>query len=281
MITVGPLALNAVMLLVVLMRWGCQLLLGSFPSYLSKLIMAWGLWTVLDPLAVFVVDAILGRLYYTPDKPTADCAKLYWLFLRAEGSGIPGALITILLYAILFIISSTTLYLYCVRIHSEGWLLDMLQRIQNDESAFFIPFDLEISNQELSYIVKKAEQWRGINGERRKVVVYDYVWKGHAKKSSSDFRHQDEIMKSAGNPGGNTVHVVIYTVHLRGFQEVYRHFLRLPSGAIVEAFGDISGIHFIYNEVSTVIQEHGSEMDNAPGASSEIKLREKKKNTAK
>lgn len=59
-IVVGPLTLNTVMLLMVLTRWACQLLFGSFPSFLSKLIMAWGLWTVLDPLAVFVVDTFLG-----------------------------------------------------------------------------------------------------------------------------------------------------------------------------------------------------------------------------
>lgn len=34
---------------------------------------------------------------------------------------------------------------------------------------FFVPYDLEISNQELSYIVKRSEQWRGVHGERRKV----------------------------------------------------------------------------------------------------------------
>ena len=39
-----------------------------------------------------------------------------------------------------------------------------------------MPFDLELSNHELSYISKKAEQWRGEEGERRKVAVYDYVW---------------------------------------------------------------------------------------------------------
>ncbi|KAF7248570.1 NADH peroxidase [Varanus komodoensis] len=179
-IMVGPLTLNVMMLLLVLMRWGCQLLFGSFPSCMSKLIMAWGLWTVLDPMAVFAVDALLGRLHYTPDKPIADCAKLYWLFLRMEESGIPGVLITVLLYTLLFFISSTILFLYCVRIHNDGWLLDMLQRIQNAEATFFVPFDLEISNQELSYIVKKAEQWRGINGERRKTnpEAHYCVWWG-------------------------------------------------------------------------------------------------------
>ncbi|KAL7984511.1 hypothetical protein Chor_003081, partial [Crotalus horridus] len=149
MVVVGPLTLNTGMLLLILMRWGCQLLFDSFPTYLSKLIMAWGFWTVLDPLAVFVVDAFLGRLYYTADNPTADCAKLYWLFLRTEQTGIPGALITAL--------------------YNESWLLDFLQRIQGDETSFFVPRDLEISIQELSYLVKKAEQWRGIGGERRKV----------------------------------------------------------------------------------------------------------------
>ncbi|XP_077788753.1 uncharacterized protein LOC114601374 [Podarcis muralis] len=280
MIVVGPLTLNTVMLLMVLMRWGCQLLFGSFPSYLSKLIIAWGLWTMLDPLAVFLVDAFLGRLHYAPGKPIADCAKMYWLFLRIEESGILGILITLLLYTMLFLISSTSLYLYLMRMHNEGWLLDIFKRIQSDEATLFVPFDLEISNQELSYIVKKAEQWRGINGEKRKVIVCDYIWKDHANKSgvsSTGLQLPNEILKSIGSSGGVTVHVSIYTVHLGGFQELYRHFLRLPSGAIVEAFGDISGINFIRNEGGAFVQEHISETDNALGISSENKLRERRK----
>lgn len=55
------------------------------------------------------------------------------------------------------------------RLYNESWLLDLLQRIRGDETSFFVPCDLEISLQELSYLVKKAEQWRGIGGERRKV----------------------------------------------------------------------------------------------------------------
>uniref|UniRef100_K7FC06 Orofacial cleft 1 candidate gene 1 protein n=1 Tax=Pelodiscus sinensis TaxID=13735 RepID=K7FC06_PELSI len=168
-VVVGPLTLNAVMLLMVLIRWGCQQLFDSFPSFLSKFIMAMGLWTVLDPLAVFVVDVFLGRLTYRAEKPIADAAKLYWLFSRTEQSGIPGALITVVLYTILFIISSTVLFLYFLRLHNEGWLIDVFKRIHGEEATFFIPLDLEISTQELSYIMKKAEQWRGISGERRKV----------------------------------------------------------------------------------------------------------------
>lgn len=60
MVVVGPLTLNVVMFLLVLIRWGCQQIFGSLPSFTSKFIMAQGVWTVLNPLAVFAVDAILG-----------------------------------------------------------------------------------------------------------------------------------------------------------------------------------------------------------------------------
>lgn len=60
MVVVGPLTLNAVTFLLVLIRWGCQQIFGSLPSFTSKFIMAQGVWTVLDPLAVFAVDVVLG-----------------------------------------------------------------------------------------------------------------------------------------------------------------------------------------------------------------------------
>lgn len=60
MVVVGPLTLNAVTFLLVLIRCGCQQIFGSLPSFTSKLIMAQGVWTVLHPLAVLAVDAVLG-----------------------------------------------------------------------------------------------------------------------------------------------------------------------------------------------------------------------------
>ena len=37
-----------------------------------------------------------------------------------------------------------------------------------------------------------------------------------------------------------TTHTAIYTLHLDGLKELYRQFLRLPDGSIVEIFGDIA-----------------------------------------
>ena len=55
-------------------------------------------------------------------------------------------------------------------------MLDIYHRLHASEDSFFVPYDLEISNQEMAYICKKSEQWRGEEGERRKIAVYDYIW---------------------------------------------------------------------------------------------------------
>uniref|UniRef100_A0A8C0R0F0 Orofacial cleft 1 candidate gene 1 protein n=1 Tax=Canis lupus dingo TaxID=286419 RepID=A0A8C0R0F0_CANLU len=279
-VVVGPLGLNAVILPLVLIRWGCQLLFASCPDVLSKLIITMGLWTILDPLAVFIVDTVLGRLMHNGDTPIADAAKLYWVFVRTMESGVLGIMLTVLIYVLLFIISSLILYLYCLRLHSDSWILDAFQRIHSEEAMFFMPYDLEISNQELSYIVKRSEQWRGIHGERKKVAVCDYIWENHGVKSrisSCDLQQQNKISVSALGPGDVTSHVSICTVYPSGFQELYRHFLRLPSGAIVEVFGDISGLRFIPTEMVMAIQEQMSELDSIPEDSFDIKSREMKR----
>lgn len=55
------------------------------------------------------------RLTHDGDTPVADAAKLYWAFVRTMQSGIPGVILTVLIYILLFIISSLILYLYCLR----------------------------------------------------------------------------------------------------------------------------------------------------------------------
>ena len=66
--------------------------------------------------------------------------------------------------------------MYCFRLHNNGRLLDVYWRLHGKDQEFFIPYDLEMSNQELNYIVNKAEAWRGEEGERRKIAVFDYIW---------------------------------------------------------------------------------------------------------
>lgn len=55
-------------------------------------------------------------------------------------------------------------------------MLDVFQRLTAKEGHYFLPQDLEVSIEELSYIIKKAEQWRGLDGERRKVSSLKLCW---------------------------------------------------------------------------------------------------------
>lgn len=71
----------------------------------------------------------------------------------------------------LFIVWKIVKHSIIFRLHNDGRLLDIYHRLHSAEGAFFIPHDMEVSNQQLNYIVKKAEQWRGFNGERRKVSL--------------------------------------------------------------------------------------------------------------
>ncbi|XP_056594788.1 uncharacterized protein ofcc1 [Triplophysa dalaica] len=240
LVLLGPLTLSGVVLLLLLIRWGCQLAFGSPPSFLSKFIMAAAVWTALDPLAVFAVDAVLGRLSYSADYPLADAAKLYWHFYRTEQSGTAGIIITLFLYGVHFVLSVTILYIYILRLHNDGRLLDIYHRLHSAEGAFFIPHDMEVSNQQLNYIVKKAEQWRGFNGERRKVAVYDYIW----TEEEPDARLAQPVKGCE-----TSTHLSIYNLHLNGLRQHYRHFLRQPDGSIIEVMEKCDSPAFQRSEV--------------------------------
>lgn len=55
------------------------------------------------------------RLAYSPDAPVGDAAKLYWHFRRTGQSGFAGVVITLFLYAVLFLLSGTVLFIYLLR----------------------------------------------------------------------------------------------------------------------------------------------------------------------
>ncbi|XP_069007244.1 uncharacterized protein ofcc1 [Embiotoca jacksoni] len=278
MVVVGPLTLNAITFLLVLIRWGCQQIFGSLPSFTSKFIMAQGVWTVLDPLAVFAVDAILGRLAYSPDAPVGDAAKLYWHFYRADQSGAAGVIITLFLYAVLFLLSITILSIYLLRFHNDGRILDVFQRLTAKEGMYFLPHDLELSNQELSYILKKAEQWRGFNGERRKVAVSDYIWTAEDHLSGSAAPNHEAHTEGAPQPEGETsTHVAVYTLYLSGLKQRYRHFLRQPDGAITEVIGDMEGVDNAAGMVACPIQGSAHQREDKRSASASLQLRKRKK----
>ncbi|XP_077967584.1 uncharacterized protein LOC144421905 [Styela clava] len=250
-VVLGPLANIIVLLLFVLVSWLSQATMGTFPLLFSKFIMAYALWTTVDPIAILIVDSALGRYQFSASQPIGDAYKLYWHFLRIQGSGVIGVPLTVYLYVLLMFTSIVVLYLYFLKLHNNGRMLDIFHRLHGEEGIFFVPFDLEVSIQELGYIVKKAEQWRGADGERRKVTVYDYIWGEETEVGENETSVRKEI----------TTHVSIHTLHLDGLRELYRHFLRLPSGAIVEILGEL-GSAKLMPDVKTALLKRATSVEN-------------------
>lgn len=240
-VLLGPFGNIFTFILLIFSSWVIQKLLGAIPDIGSKFILAVGIQAFLDPFLILTVDCILKRyIDLGGDNPIADFAKLYFHYLRTEGSGLSGILITIFLYFFTCFTSGAILYMYFLRLHNNGRLLDIYLRLHGDEDIFFVPYDLEMSNHELNYISKKCEQWRGEEGERRKTAVYDYIWEEEEVEQTvwdEDGEERTEVMKGKKDV---TTHLAIHTLHLDGLRELYRHFLRLPDGAIVEVFGDMS-----------------------------------------
>ena len=113
-------------------------------------------------------------------EPIGDAFKLYWHFFRNyrndDVTFYVSVSMTVFLYCVIAFSTAALWYMFFVRLHNNGRLMDVYWRLHGSEEEFFLPYDLEVSNEELNYICRKSEQWRGEEGERRKVAVYDYVW---------------------------------------------------------------------------------------------------------
>ncbi|XP_072021333.1 uncharacterized protein [Amphiura filiformis] len=260
-VILGPLMNILILALLVGSCWACQKVLGSFPDLFCKFVIVYGLHTFLDPVLIAIVDAPLGRYdYEVGDEPVADAAKLYFHFERTHGTGLMGILLTVPIYFFLMFFSGVIFYMYFLRLHNNGRMLDIYHRLHAPEDDFFIPYDLEISNQELSHICKNSEQWRGEEGERRKVAVYDYIWQEDDQDEEGYMDDDGESINRGGGKTEVTTHVSIHTLHLDGLRELHRHFLRLPDGGIVEVFGEM-GVVGMDKDLKAALHQGASGME--------------------
>lgn len=214
-------------------------LTGHIPETVSRFVAFAGVAAVLDPLLILVAD--LASLNFGCDDPTlhpacvadftsaqcrcfeGDMFKLYYRFLRTEGSGVVGVTLTVFVYAVEMLLAGFLLYGFLVNLHLDGRMLDLYRRIHAPDSAFRQPLDLELSLAELGWVVDKARRWDMQDKVVRRVAVCEYVLTDPLDPS---FR---EV----------TNHLVIYNATLGGTRELFRHFLQLPDGTLVEVFGDL------------------------------------------
>jgi len=273
-VVLGPIMNILVFCLLVVLAWLIPKFMGILPDLGSKFILAYGIMTFLDPLLVCIVDSCLGRHEDQAIEPIADFAKLYWHFFKAQGDGLAGIFLPLFLYTFTSFFAAAILYMYFLRLHNNGRLLDVYWRLHGRDDQYFLPYDLEISNQELSYIVRKAEQWRGEEGARRKVAVYDYIWEEDEIDDESLWDEENRPdLEERRQRREITTHVSIHTVHLDGLRELHRHFLRLPDGAIVEVFGEMA-IPGMDKDVKMALEKGSRGIENIMGSQSRVKGRQ-------
>ena len=97
-------------------------------------------------------------------------------------------------------------------------MLDNVKRIHVEDSEFFVPDDNELALGNLANILSRAKRWRGPGGTVRKVTVNVFT-----VKDSDDAAFEQKM-----------THVAIHTVEVDGERTLFRHFLRLPNGSVVE-----------------------------------------------
>lgn len=248
LLVVGPFTNIIALIILILFTYFFQLLYDRFPNLFARLIMAFGIQTTLDPLWILLVDtAKLRYINLGADHPIGDAYRLFYHFSRYYSNGTVtlflGVSMTIFLYVVTIFCSCAILYMYFMRLHNNGRMLDIYWRLHEKESSFFSPYDLEMSNEELGYICRKAEQWRGQEGEQRKVNVYHYAWEEEEvteEEWASDVKKERKGKKEKKKAAETITHISIHTIHLDGLRELHRHFLRLHNGAIVEVFGEVT-----------------------------------------
>ncbi|XP_074656241.1 uncharacterized protein LOC141909627 [Tubulanus polymorphus] len=261
-VILGCLGNIIVFCLLICISYACQKILSSFPDLGSKFILVYGISTFLDAILIAVVDCALLRFQNLGgDQPIADCAKLWWHFVRTQGTGLGGVFITAFLYLFCMFFTASILYMYFLRLHNNGRMLDIFWRLHGEESAFFLPYDLEMSNYELSFLCRKAEQFRGEEGARRKVAIYDYIWEEDEMIDSVWDNESVTSSEQRNTKQETTTHVSIHTIHLDGLRELYRHFLRLPDGAIVEVFGEMA-IPGLGKDITSALTEGAQMMED-------------------
>lgn len=211
---------------------------GSLPESVSLFVCAYGVWTALDPYAILLVD--LGSHNYNcgeyddtcrDDYTSSNCNcfegdwfKLWTRYHKDEGSGVTGFFITFMLYFSTTMVSLLLLYEYLVRVHKDARILDIWRRINAPAEDLFIPLDFEISLDELRTICASAAAWKGPDGASRRLVVSEYV-------ETDPFDDNFEAI---------TRHYAIYELSLDGKRKLYRHFLKLQDGSIIEIFEQLS-----------------------------------------
>ena len=231
LVAVGHLANSLILSTCTVAAIALSFALDSLPSTVSKFCLSYGFLTLIDPILILIVDLVNGnfdclsksecRYDYTSPSclcTTGDAFKLWSRMARIETSGVTGAFYTFVIYFFTTLIAGGVLYHYVLLAHQNGRMLDNVKRIHAPDSEFFVPEDNELSLSNLANILGRAKRWRGPGGTVRKIDINIFT-----VKDNEDSNFEQKM-----------THIAIHTVEVDGERTLFRHFLRLANGSVVE-----------------------------------------------
>jgi predicted outer membrane lipoprotein len=179
-----------------------------FPTIGYRIGVLYGLSMIVDPLVTIIESVIICPI---EDDWQRDPFLMSIYFQNNSSSNFFGPVITFLIYLCIMSACAFKVYNYLVYIHMNGRILDTYNRINSLESAFMVPYDAEVGEKYLKWVIKKAHKYRTVEGETRKVAAAKY----EEKRKGESFSH-----------------IAIYNEGKH--RSLYRHFMKLPNGAIIE-----------------------------------------------
>lgn len=191
----GPVAVFGLWLVIAGVVWALSKI-TRVDGVTYRFVGLFGLVAALDWVVVLIVD--LATLSYRPCHPlwqqveppadniearawlkaagercTVEAYRLWFHFRFNEGDGSIAPVIIVIIYVGMLAIFAVTVYTYFLNIHGGGRILDLYRRLTCKEGTLFMPFDVEVSPQELLLVIQASRRWRGQDGGRRRLIVTD------------------------------------------------------------------------------------------------------------
>jgi len=148
----GPLFNTFMFVLLYVTAFTIKSTCDCFPRVWYKIIAIMGVFTVLDPIIVLVVDIASGSYAH------GDWFKFYNFYLNQnklnpDANGYVGIYITFFLMFGLTVFNGFLFYYYMIFVHMNGRILDLYKRLSGTSKTFFIPHDAEVSLKYLQWVV--------------------------------------------------------------------------------------------------------------------------------
>ena len=161
---------------------------GKFPQYFYKVICWLGVFAILDPYIVFLVDIV------TVNWVQGDMFKFYHHFEGVGDSGVVGAYISAFLTFVITIVTSFIWYRYMIGYYMNGRIIDLYRRLSGQYKAFFIPIDNEVSLNYLKWVITRAKKKNNvIMSEKR--PIKDKYGKPQSVNFINIFKVEDGLLK--------------------------------------------------------------------------------------